>query len=148
MKKYILIFTSMSGNTEEMAEIISKTITEEGGDILVKDVLEADPSEIEQYDGILLGAYTWGNGDLPYEFLDFYDEMDQLNLAGRRAAVFGSCDSFYPEFGAAVDTLMNKLQECGADVVLEGLKVELDPIGEDVERCKQFGKDFLKKCTD
>lgn len=96
--------------------------------------------------------FTWclylGKRRFPDEFLDFYDEMDQLNFAGSKATVFGSCDSFYPEFGAAVDTLMNKLQECGADVVLEGLKVELDPVGEDVERCKLFGKDFLKKCTD
>lgn len=144
MKKFIMIFASMSGNTEEMAEIISEAIHEEGGDIIVKEVIESDPSELEKYDGILLGAYTWGDGDLPDEFLDFYDEMNDLSLTGRKAAVFGSCDSSYSAYGAAVDTLIEKLQQCGADVVLEGLKVELEPVGEDIELCKKFGKDFLK----
>ncbi|SDJ06685.1 flavodoxin [Alteribacillus bidgolensis] len=145
MKKYIIVFASMSGNTEEMADLISESIREEGIDLTVTDVLEADPSDLEEYDGILLGAYTWGDGDLPDEFFVFYDEMDGLNLTGKKAAVFGSCDSSYPAYGAAVDILMKKLQDLGADIVLEGLKVELDPIGEDEELCKKFGKDFVSK---
>ncbi len=32
--------------------------------------------ELENYDGILFGTYTWGDGDLPYELEDFYDDMD------------------------------------------------------------------------
>lgn len=147
MKKYILIYTSMTGNTEEMAEIISEAIKNEGDEVVMKDVITADPEELEAHEGFLLGAYTWGDGDIPDEFLDIYDELDSLNLTGKKAAVFGSCDSSYPSFGGAVDTLIEKLQECGADVVLEGLKVESGPIGEDVERCKQFGIDFAK-CRD
>jgi len=33
----------------------------------------------------------------------------------------------------------------GANVVLEGLKVDLIPEGEDEERCLKFGKDFAEK---
>ena len=43
----------------------------------------------------------------------------------------------------AVDILIEKLQERGA-VVLEGLKVELTPEDEDVEKCLQFGAEFVK----
>jgi flavodoxin I len=59
----------------------------------------------------LLGAYTWGDGELPDDFLDFYDEMDRIQLIGKKAAVFGSCDSAYPKFGAAVDIVIKKLNE-------------------------------------
>lgn len=43
-----------------------------------------------------------------------------------------------------MDILIEKLQERGAEVVLEGLKVELTPEDEDIEKCLQFGIDFIK----
>ncbi|MDM5187667.1 flavodoxin [Bacillus sp. DX4.1] len=145
MSKLVMIFASMSGNTEEMADHIAGTIRETGKEIEVIDMMTMpEASVLEGYDGIILGAYTWGDGELPDDFLDFYDEMEEIDLAGKKAAVFGSCDSAYPKYGAAVDILVEKLQECGAEVVLEGLKVELTPEEEDVEKCLQFGAEFVK----
>ncbi|MGX1901217.1 flavodoxin [Thermolongibacillus altinsuensis] len=145
MAKAIMVFTSMTGNTEEMAEAIAEGVRQQGIELEVKEVLDATAAELEQYDGILLGAYTWGDGELPDDFLDFYDELDEVDLAGKKAAVFGSCDSSYEKYGAAVDILIEKLQERGAEVVLEGLKVELTPTDEDKELCEKFGRDFAKQ---
>lgn len=144
MSKIIMVYASLTGNTEEMAEAIADGIRAEGLELVAKEVIDAVAAELENYDGILLGAYTWGDGDLPDEFLDFYDGMDNLSLTGRKAAVFGSCDSSYPEYGAAVDTLMGKLRELGAEVVQEGLKIERTPSQKDKEVCKQFGMSFAK----
>lgn len=144
MANIIMVYASMTGNTEEMAEAIAEGVQEEGGELVMKSVLDADGNILEQYDGILLGAYTWGDGDLPDEFLDFYDDMESLQLDGKKAAVFGSCDSSYSSYGAAVDTLIEKLTELGAEVVLPGLKVELSPSAEDKEACQQFGKQFAR----
>jgi flavodoxin I len=119
-------------------------VREEGMALDVVEVLDANASDLQEYDGILLGAYTWGDGDLPDEFLDFYDDMDHLDLHGKKAAVFGSCDSAYEKYGAAVDTLMEKLKELGAEVVQEGLKVELSPSTNEREICKNFGRSFAK----
>lgn len=140
----VLIYASLTGNTEEMADAIVSGIRSQGAEVVVKSVVDANASELERYDGILLGAYTWGDGELPDEFLDFYEEMDDIKLAGRKAAVFGSCDSCYPEYGAAVDLLIDKLKATGADVALPGLKVELSPSGEDAEACRSFGSEFVK----
>jgi flavodoxin I len=101
--------------------------------------------ELRNYDAILLGAYTWGDGDLPDEFLDFYHEMDSLNLTGKAAAAFGSCDSSYEHWGRAVEILTEKLVELGADVVLDGLKIELVPTTAEIEQCSVFGKLFVEK---
>ncbi|MEN1935537.1 flavodoxin [Paenibacillus sp. 102] len=145
MNKFVMIFASMSGNTEEMADHIAGAIRETGNKIEVIDIMDTpEASILEEYDGIILGAYTWGDGDLPDDFLDFYDEMEEIQLAGKRAVVFGSCDSAYPKYGAAVDILEEKLRERGAEVVMEGLKVELTPEDEDVEKCLQFGAEFVK----
>ncbi len=137
----------MSGNTEEMADIIIEGITEISDVNIEKiDIMEGpEASILGEYDCILLGAYTWGDGELPDDFLDFYEEMDHINLTGKKAAVFGSCDSSYAQYGAAVDILTEKLREQGADIVLEGLKVELNPDDEDIKNCQNFGRDFIKK---
>lgn len=140
-----MIFTSMTGNTEEIAEAIAEGVREQGIELEVKEVLDATATELEQYDGILLGAYTWGDGELPDDFLDFYDELDDVDLTGKKAAVFGSCDSSYEKYGAAVDILIEKLQERGAEVVLAGLKIELTPTNEEKQLCIAFGRDFAKQ---
>jgi flavodoxin I len=79
------------------------------------------------------------------QFLDFYEEMDGVNLNGKMAAVFGSYDSAYGNIGLAVDILSEKLLELEADVVLDGLKIELSPTKEEVEQCIQFGYSFVEK---
>lgn len=145
--KIIMIYASMTGNTAEMADLIAEGIREQNHELEVKEVVDADGSDLQEYDAILLGAYTWGDGDLPDEFLDFYEDMDDLDLQGKKAAVFGSCDSAYEKFGAAVDILTEKLAELGAEIAIDGLKVELTPSGEDIEMCKQFGRDFVTQLS-
>lgn len=144
MSKIIVVFASMTGNTEEMADAIAEGLKEAGIEPVVKNVIDTNAEEITHYDGIILGSYTWGDGDLADDFLDFYDEMDDIQLDGKKAAVFGSCDSSYSEYGAAVDTLITKLKELGAEVTLEGLKIELSPSNDDKALCRQFGKQFVQ----
>lgn len=144
MASVIIIFASMTGNTEEMADAVAEGVREAGIEPVVKEVMDAAAEELTGYDGVILGAYTWGDGELPDEFLDFYDDMDAVSLDGKKAAVFGSCDSAYPEFGAAVDTLIDKLQEIGAEVELEGLKIELSPSRDDKAKCREWGKQLVQ----
>ncbi|MFZ7945827.1 MULTISPECIES: flavodoxin [Bacillaceae] len=141
----LIVYASMTGNTEELATLISEGIQSTGTTVMIKDILEVDAADLENYDAILLGAYTWGDGDLPDEFLDFYDEMDRLNLTGKRAAAFGSCDSSYEHRGGAVDILAEKLAELGANVIHEGLKIDLSPSAAEREQCIKFGQFFSGK---
>ncbi|MCL6571165.1 MAG: flavodoxin [Bacillus sp. (in: Bacteria)] len=141
----LIVYASMTGNTEELAHLIGKGIQEAGATVEIKDILEVDVSNLLDYNGILLGAYTWGDGELPDEFLDFYDEMDSLNLTGKMAAAFGSCDSSYQHHGGAVTILTEKLVELGSNVILEGLKIDLSPTLAEKEQCIQFGQSFVKK---
>lgn len=142
MADVIIIYASMTGNTEEMAEAIAKGVRAGGTVPVVKEVMDASAIDLLQYSGILLGAYTWGDGELPDEYLDFYEEMDEVRLDGRCAAVFGSGDSSYPVFGGAVDLLQAKLTERGATASLEALKIELGPSSKEQEECVEYGRQF------
>lgn len=141
----LIVYSSMTGNTKEMAEEIGKGVREAGATVDIKDILLADVKDLLEYEGILLGAHTWGDGELPDEFLDYYEEMDGISLNGKLAAAFGSCDSAYEHRGRAVDLLLDKLAERGATVALDGLKIELMPTADEQRDCRQFGKDFIGK---
>ncbi|KQL45226.1 flavodoxin [Brevibacillus choshinensis] len=144
MSSILMVYASMTGNTLEIAEAIAEGIRSTGATLEVKEMMDATAQELESYDAILLGAYTWGDGELPDECMDFYDEMDAISLAGKKVAAFGSCDSAYEHVGAAVDILLAKSRERGADTPLEGLKIELEPNAKEVESCKAFGVSFVK----
>lgn len=145
MSGIIVVYASLTGNTEEMANKIVQGVREAGIEPVVKRVEDVSASDLANYHGILFGAYTWGDGELPDEFLDFYDELEEISLEGKKAAVFGSCDSSYSEYGVAVDMLMTKLTERGAEVVQDGLKIELTPNKAGREACVEFGKTFVSK---
>jgi flavodoxin I len=142
--KVILVYASISGNTEEIANLIAEGIREMDIEPVIKDVFDVNATGLENYDGILLGSYTWGDGDLADDFLDFYDEMDDLDLNGKSAAAFGSGDHAYQYFCAAVDILQEKLEQLGAKISQEGLKIEMAPSNEERDICKQFGKKFAE----
>ena len=92
MAKILIAFASMSGNTEEIAELIKSSIDTMGHDIEMKEIENINTQKLLEFDGIILGVYTWGDGELPYEVEDFYDDIENLNLTGKKAAVFGSGD--------------------------------------------------------
>ncbi|RKD21871.1 flavodoxin [Ammoniphilus oxalaticus] len=144
MPKLLIVYASLSGNTEEIASVIAAGIHEDGFEVDMKEVESVTPEELLEYDGILLGSYTWGDGELPDEYIEFYEGLDALDLSEKKAAVFGSGDTSYEHFCGGVDVLEEKLTELGAELTLEGLRVEFAPDGdEEEEKCKQFGKDFV-----
>ncbi|MEH7110332.1 flavodoxin [Bacillus sp. JJ1764] len=143
--KILIVYASMTGNTEEMAHLIGDGVIQAGAVLVRKDIIEVSAADLQSYDGILIGAYTWGDGDLPDEFLDFYEEMDPLHLSGKKTAVFGSCSSSYEHRGRAVDLLIEKLTEIGADIILKGLKIDLAPSSEEKKLCIQYGRSFVEK---
>jgi len=131
----------MTGNTEEIANILSEEL--EGFDVQLFQMYNMDASKITDFDGILLGSYTWGDGELPDEAQDFYDQMDDLDLSGKIVGCFGSGDTVYDQFCVAVDQLQEKAKERGATVVEEGLKIELAPDDDQkIEMIRSFAKKF------
>ena len=143
MSKIVLIFASMSGNTEMMAEAVVKGIQEAGEEVEVIDVMNGVfAKELLNYDGILLGSYTWGDGELPDDFLEFYEEMDEIDLKGKKAAVFGSGDTGYNHFCAAVDILMEKLKERRCRCISRRIEGGFNTRRGEEEACRTLGKNF------
>lgn len=98
-----------------------------------KEAYDARPEDLLEYNGIIIGAYTWGDGELPDEFLDFYEDMTVWTcLASRRRhRISHLC--------GAVDIIENKLRELGAAIVCDGLTFEYNASDEEKEQGKRCG---------
>ncbi|WP_077330259.1 flavodoxin [Virgibacillus siamensis] len=146
MGKVLMLFASMTGNTELMAEIITDVLEAKGYTVETKtfDLDAIDVEELLDYDGVLVGTYSWDDGELPYEVEDFYDELDDVDITGKVIGVFGSGDSFYDSFGGAANLLGDRFEQKGADLVPERLIVDMEPDKDDVVRCQNYAEVFCK----
>lgn len=146
MAKVIVVYGSMTGNTEALSKPVEEGLKAPGIDVLVKNADEASPKELKDYDGIILGCPTWGDGELQDDFVPFEEGMEKIKLEGKKAAVFGPGDSEgYPDtFCAAVDILEERLKSCGAEIVVDSLKIDGD-VEPSLEEAKAWGKKITGK---
>lgn len=137
MEKAIVVYGSSTGNTEILAGALTEELKSRF-DVTARNVLDVTPQDILDYDLIVLGSSTWEEGELQDDFRDFYDDMDQLDLSGKKVAVFGPGDSSWDEFCRAVDLLEEKSQELKANLVSPGFKWDGDVDEEAVAEIKKW----------
>ncbi|GEN57477.1 flavodoxin [Halolactibacillus alkaliphilus] len=143
--KIAVAYASMTGNTECIADEVKRYLEEQGIEYASFHIGSDDfyALDLVDYDGIFFGSYTYGDGDLPFELMDFYDEVEDEDLTGRVIGLFGSCDSFYPLYGVALDQFKERFESAGATVVGELVKVDLDPDEDDYKRTRHMVDDVL-----
>lgn len=100
------------------------------------DLIDID--ELATYDAVLVGTYTWDDGELPYEAEDFYVDLEGVDLSGQIFGVYGSADSCYDTYGLAIDLMGDRLKNLGATMVAERLKIELAPDKQDELACAAY----------
>lgn len=131
MSKMLIIYGSTTGNTEQVAEWIGAVLKPKGHVVRIKNVTDAHIEDLEKdHDLILLGVSTWGDDDVEFQedFVPFYDELDRAQLKGRKVALFGCGDSGYEHFCGALDLLEAKMEEPGAIIVNEPLRIDGEPV--------------------
>lgn len=125
MSRAAILYTSMSGNTEEVAELIQTTIN---GDLFDVETLSEDVSFLSEYDILFIGSYTWGDGALPEVMRDFLRRLLKENTPPSSTSfVFGTGDLVFPKFCRAVDEIVHHLTQYGVTVHPTVLKVEQSP---------------------
>ncbi|WP_066054266.1 flavodoxin [Robertmurraya korlensis] len=133
-----VIYASMSGNTEAIADIIVEQLKERNHEVELKDMLSLPASDLLHYDLIFIGMYTWGDGDYPDECLDIIEEMEQLDLKEKPFALFGSGDTSYPEFCGALDKLKELIESQKGVCLGNPLRIEFSPGKGDEENINHF----------
>lgn len=144
MSKANVVFASLTGNNEQVAEIIVKQLAEKGVAASLLDISQTDPSDLSAGDLLVVVPYTDGEGDLPEEGLDFYDDLAETQYPKMVFGVAGSGDKFYKEdYCKAVTDFDHQLAKTGATRGAEPLFIDLDPDEDDEKRLAAFTNDLL-----
>jgi flavodoxin I len=117
MAKIGLFFATDTGNTRKVAKMIKKHFDD--GDIQPYNVTKATADELQQYDSMIFGTPTLGDGELPDTLLEFMPVLESVDFTGKTVALFGLGDQEgYPdEFVDALGILYKKLKKLGASFV-------------------------------
>lgn len=117
MQKIGIFYGSSTGNTEEAAKQIQLALGKDSTQIF--DVANAKASDVEQFTNLIFGASTWDIGELQDDFGDFLNEIEKVNLEGKKIAIFGCGDQeSYPDsFVDAIGHIYEAIKDKGCEIV-------------------------------
>jgi flavorubredoxin len=141
MKKAIIVYDSVYGNTEKVARALAQGL-EKSGTIEAETIRAdtADTARISEYDLIIVGAPThaWKPSQ---KIRDFLDRIDPSALHGKKGFAF---DTKYKSrlAGSAAKRIQNTLSKLGIDIVTDSVsaivKASEGPLEEGTE--EKFAK--------
>ncbi|MDE6371106.1 MAG: flavodoxin [Duncaniella sp.] len=108
MKKIGIFYGSTTGTTKDIAGRIASTLGVDEKD--VHNVAETAPSAVGDYDVLILGASTWGAGDMQEDMDTFLDGLSMIDLRGKEVAIFGcGSDQMSDTFCNSVGEIYHRL---------------------------------------
>lgn len=113
MKKYGIFYGSSTGVMAKVAQRIAELLDIDAAD--VHDVAKTAPSEVADYENLILGTSTWGVGEEQEDWFDFLNGLEMIDLRGKRIALVGVGDETMAEtFCSGVGQLYKRLKDTGA----------------------------------
>lgn len=137
MSKYKVIYSTMTGNTEEMAKAVKDGIESEGHSVDLLEARNATQEDVDEASGVALGCPAMGAEVLSDEMAAF---VSTVNIEDKDTVLFGSYDWGQGEWMEDWEVVMKKN---GAHLKTNGLIVHTEPSSEDLEDCKALGKQLL-----
>jgi flavorubredoxin len=166
MKKVLIVFFSLTGNTEMMAQYIAEGVRFSGQNAVVKKISDvSSASDLNDYDGYIFGSPTH-HSDVPQKMKSFLLLAKGADIDGKPAGAFGS----YTHDGNAPAMIFETLQnvnnmppfELGSinfkDTMLENpdrgdrdgsryVAGEVYEVGQGIKACQDYGRVFGEKLS-
>ncbi len=127
MAKIRIVYASVTGNTESIAEMLQEHMSGKGHDV---DCANAENVEAKAlgtgFDCVLLATSVWGTDtiELPNDFAAYEDAFSEMDLTGKKCAAFASGDSGFELYCAGVDFIEEQYKAVNAEILLDGLRVD------------------------
>lgn len=138
-EKVLVIYDTMWGSTEIMANEIAEAVLAEGVEVKLLNLRKNTRSHImkEMLDAAVfaVGSPTLNNGLFP-TVGDFLIYLKGLRPQKKKALAFGS----YGWGGGAVKIVEQELKNAGIEVLEPGLQVKYRPYEKELESCRKLGE--------
>ncbi|MCH5465725.1 flavodoxin [Levilactobacillus tujiorum] len=143
-----VVFATITGNNEDVADIVTEKLEELGCQVKETEISQTDAAEFQQADICVVCAYTYDEGSLPDEGLDFYDDLQALDLHGKIFGVTGSGDTFYGDFyNTTVDHFEQAFKLTGATQGAASVKINLEPDQAAIDQLDAFASQLVVQAS-
>lgn len=142
-----IVYASMTGNTEEIADIVAEAFEKLNIEVEIDECTQVDAEDFADADICVVATYTYGDGELPDEIVDFYEDLQEVDLKGKIYGVCGSGDTFYEEYCKSIDDFDAVFAKIGATKGAESVKVDLAAEEEDIQNLEAFAKKIAEAAS-
>ena len=147
MRKVLIAYFSLSGNTEKMAEYIAEGLRFSGQQAVVRKISDIKNfKDLNGYDGYIFGSPTY-HRDMAEPMKTFLFLPKKTELEGKPAGAFGS----YTHSGDAPAIIFDTLQYVYNMKPFElgsfNLKEAVIETGEGMRACQDYGRVFGEKLS-
>ena len=141
MSKILVVYYSLTGNTEIMADYIAEGVRFSGNDAIVKRVADINKDELKGFDGYIFGSPTH-HLDIAEPMKNFLFLPNKEDMQDKLAGAFGS----YTHTGNAPSMIYDTMEH-----VLKMKMFELGPFNleetlvetqESMKACHDYGRVF------
>ncbi len=110
-----IFFASSTGNCAEIANKISSALN----GIEIFDLSGTSIEKIKEYEKLILGGSTWGDGELNDDWEDNWSNFCKLDLSNKTIALFGLGDqeSYSDEFCSAMGIIYEQVINLNGKVI-------------------------------
>lgn len=117
MKKTVIIYGSSTGTCQNIAETIAAKLGIGTDNLFDASGIKAE--KVNEYDNLLLGTSTWGDGELQDDWYDGLKVLKASNLQGKTVALFGcgDSDSYSDTFCEGIADLYDELKNSGCQFI-------------------------------
>lgn len=141
----VIVFGSMYGNTEVLADVIAQAVASAGiKNVICHSITQADPSvilrDIFRYKGLIIGSPTYCNGIFT-PIRNLMEMIEVREIKDRFFSVFGSCSWA----GQAVKKIVPFAETMKWELVGEPVEMKMSPSDETLEKGHALGKAMAER---
>jgi flavorubredoxin len=142
MAKVLIVYTSRTGETKKIAELIGEGIRFSAHEVVLKKAAEiAGESDLEGYDGYVFGSATYHGAMM--------EGMKKLLFMAEKAGLEGKIGGSFGAFGwsgEAPDRIFDTMKNIyKMDMVGGALRLKSSMLGGGVQMAQNYGKEIAAK---
>ena len=136
MSKVAVVYWSMTGNTEAMANAVAAGAKAAGAEVDTLTSASFGPENLDAYDAVAFGCPAMGDEVLEESEFDPMFTACESKLSGKKIALFGSYDWGDGEWMRLWE---ERCRKAGADLACDYVICNLEPDPEGIAACEKLG---------